>query len=257
MAALLAVSLLAAIAAPFEEARAKTDCEEVVTNETAKELYAALKSRETEDGCRLEGLEARRASMRLKWQTGGGPLEVEIVPASCAGPEARVEGAFALPSPQRLDELCGASSKALSSALSALSGVTGEDAPAKLWDPEIWSLEVLYLWVLLPLVWGLLLLACGVALWQRRHRIRPDPLLLGVTGLGLAMRALLPPFGPGDLFNSLADAYRGLGGVFLFGDYVRAPDVLLALVFGVTGASDDVVIALNLVAGTASIPLLA
>ena len=241
-----------------EAAPAESVCEEVVTAEMAQELYAALMEGESGEGCRLDGLAAKRSSMRLKWQAGGGArIEVDIVPASCAPPGARVRGAFAVLSPHELDRLCGPSSEALSSMLSALSGVSGEEAPRKLWDPEIWSPEVAYLWLLLPLLWVLLLLASAAGLWQRRSALRPDKALLAVTGLGLALRVILPPFGPGDFFNSLADAYRGLAGVFEMGRYGRAPDVLLAMVFGVTGPSDDVVIALNLAAGTASIPLLA
>jgi hypothetical protein len=83
--------------------------------------------------------------------------------------------------------------------------------------------------------------------------------LLGVAGVALALRLLLPPFGPGDIKNTLLAAYDGwLGGAGgdAVGRYGRAPEGLLAWAFLVLPRDDRTVAGLFLVFAVLSAPLL-
>lgn len=93
----------------------------------------------------------------------------------------------------------------------------------------------------------------------RGLRTRVGQALLATVALGAGLRAWLPPYGPGDLQNSVELAYDARIGWFQdFGHYGRGPDVLLHLLFDVSGLfqpSDHVFIGINIAAGVASIAL--
>ena len=121
-------------------------------------------------------------------------------------------------------------------------------------------LEHLYVHWVLPSLW-LLFLALGAAAAARELRRIGGRRLLTVALLfagALTLRVLLPPFGPGDIKNTLLSAYQGwpLAGLDAVGRYGAGVEGLLVWLFQLLPTSDDTVVGASLVLGSLSVPLL-
>ncbi len=128
-----------------------------------------------------------------------------------------------------------------------------------------WSNQLTFAYVnyLLPIIWAALYFSAPLSIGRslRALRGRPGMILGAIVVVGAGLRWFLPDHGPGDLQNTVTSAY----GIFDptlhgFGWYGRGPDVLLRQLFHtlqLVPASDGPFVALDFVAGVASVALVA
>lgn len=152
---------------------------------------------------------------------------------------------------------------AAQSALQAHVRTAVEDGPSQ--TEGVSGLDAHYIRYALPLLWGLLLLLLGWNLLGRGRRRAlmsgagqpSSAFILGTLMLGgLLLRVIVPPWGPGDISNTVANAQLGADHLQDFGSYGRGVEGLLLLLAPLFGAGEDTLVGLNLAAGTLSIPLL-
>lgn len=206
--------------------------------------------------------------MTLTWTTAAGAsTALRIAPASCAPPGALVVGAVAADGLQALTVACpdvGASLEGVLAALAIAPVVPTADGAA-LGRPapragDASPVEMFWVRTVLPATWAALLVL--MLLWAARtvRSLRLDSTTASVAAavvVGAALRLLWAEQGPGDIINTVEEAYLGAGGLSGIGLYGRGVEGLLLLLFAVLPAGDDTVIALDLCLGLLSVPAVA
>ncbi len=115
-----------------------------------------------------------------------------------------------------------------------------------------------YIMMVLPLLWALLVVASLVALWRRRKLMawRVIGLVSAWGAIGLCVRLFIPPWGPGDISNTVSGVQSGAEHLVDFGHYGRGIEGLLILVSPLLGSGEDTLAGINLLIAVLTVPLM-